>query len=35
VISFIAMVDDKAGVTLPPNKISACKTVNDLVALVC
>ena len=35
VITFIAMVDDKSGVELPPNKISACKTVDDLVALVC
>lgn len=35
VLSFIAMADDKAGVILPPNKISACKRVDDLVALVC
>jgi acyl carrier protein len=34
VISFMAMVDDKWGVTLAPNDIYACKKVDDLVALV-
>jgi acyl carrier protein len=34
VISFMGMVDDKWGVTLAPTKIQACKTVDDLAALV-
>jgi acyl carrier protein len=34
VISFMAMVDDKWGVTLAPKSISACKTVGDLAALL-
>jgi len=34
VISFIGMVDDKWGATLAPTKIRACKTVDDLAALV-
>jgi acyl carrier protein len=34
VISFMAMVDDKWGVTLAPKNINACKTVDDLAALL-
>jgi acyl carrier protein len=34
VISFMAMVDDKWGATLVPKNINACKTVDDLAALV-
>lgn len=34
VISFMAMVDDRWSVTLTPNDIYACKTVDELVALV-
>ena len=33
VVSFIAMVDDRLGTTLPPAEIAAAKTVDDLVAL--
>ncbi len=34
VISVMAMVDEKSGVTLDPKKIYACNTVDDLFALV-
>ena len=34
VISFMAMADDRWGVTLAPKNISACKTVDDLAALL-
>ena len=34
VMSFMAMVDDKWGMTLAPKSIYACKTVDDLAALV-
>jgi acyl carrier protein len=33
VLSFIAMVDEQAGVTVAPKAIVACQTVNDLFAL--
>lgn len=33
-VSFMAMVDEKFGLTLPAEKIAACKTVPELVALV-
>ena len=32
-IGFIAMLDDKLGITLSPGKIEHCKTVGDLLAL--
>jgi acyl carrier protein len=35
VMSLMAMVDDKYGVTLAPKDIYKCATVDDLVALVC
>jgi acyl carrier protein len=34
VLSLMAMVDDKWGVTLAPKDIYTCTTVDDLVALV-
>ena len=34
VISFMAVVDDKWGITLSPKKISGCKTIEDLLALL-
>lgn len=34
VISFIAMVDEEFGVTLSAEKLRACQTVDDLVALL-
>jgi acyl carrier protein len=34
VMSLMAMVDDKWGVTLAPKDIYKCATVDDLVALV-
>lgn len=34
VISVMAMVDEKLGITLDPKKIYACNTVDDLFALV-
>ena len=34
VISFMSMADDKCGVTLSPNKVNSCTTVNELVELV-
>ncbi|MEP6716757.1 MAG: acyl carrier protein [Terriglobia bacterium] len=34
VISFMAIADERWGVTLAPKNISACKTVDDLAALV-
>jgi len=34
VISFMSMADDRFGITLAPNAVNSCKTVNDLVALV-
>ena len=34
VISFMAMVDDRWGVILAPTNIYACRTVDDLAALV-
>ncbi len=33
VIGFVALLDDKLGITLPSGKIGGCKTVADLVAL--
>ena len=34
VISFMALADDKWGVTLAPTKIYACRTIDDLAALI-
>lgn len=34
VVSFIAMVDEKFSVTLSPQKISAAKSIQDLVVLL-
>jgi acyl carrier protein len=34
VVSFIALVDEHLGFTVPPARIVQCKTVDDLVALV-
>ena len=34
VIEIIAMADEKWGITLDPKKLLACKTVDDLAALV-
>ena len=34
VVSFIAMVDENFGVTLPAQKISDAKTVQDLIDLL-
>lgn len=33
-ISFIALVDEQFGITLPPDKIAKSKTVDDLIALL-
>jgi len=33
VLSFMALVDDKCGITLAPTNIVKCVTVNDLIAL--
>lgn len=33
-IGFIALVDEKFGITLPPDKIAKSKTVDDLIALL-
>ena len=35
VVSFMAMADDRCGVTLAPKAIYACNTVDDLLELVC
>jgi len=32
-ISFVALLDDKLGITLPAGKMEHCATVADLVAL--
>jgi len=34
VVSFIGMVDEQFGVTLSPQAIADCKTVNDLITLL-
>jgi acyl carrier protein len=34
VISFMAMADSEFGVTVSPKDIAACKTINDIAALV-
>lgn len=34
VVALIAMVDEKAGIPLPPNKISSSVTIHDLILLV-
>lgn len=34
VIGFMAIADDRCGVTLAPKRINSCKTVNDLIELV-
>lgn len=34
VISFMSMADERFGITLAPDKVNSCRTVNDLVALV-
>jgi acyl carrier protein len=33
-VSFIAMVDSRFGVTVPPRQLAKCRTVADLAALV-
>ena len=33
-IGFVALLDDKLGITLPSGKMEHCQTVSDLVALV-
>lgn len=33
-MSFVTMVDSKLGVTLSPDRVAECETVNDLVDLV-
>jgi len=33
VIGYMALVDERYGVTLSPEKVMACKTVNDLLDL--
>jgi acyl carrier protein len=35
IIELIAMVDEKSGKTLDPKSIYDCKTVSDLLAVVC
>ena len=34
IVQFIALADSAAGLTLAPEKIGACKTVNDLLTLL-
>jgi acyl carrier protein len=34
VISFIALADEKCGISLQPSKIANCKTIADLIALL-
>jgi acyl carrier protein len=34
VISFMAMADDRFGLSLAPTGINSCKTVDDLIALM-
>lgn len=34
VISFMALADEKCGVSLQPGRISTCQTVADLIALL-
>ncbi|WP_218080257.1 acyl carrier protein [Anthocerotibacter panamensis] len=34
VVGFIAMIDENFEITLPARKISNCRTVDDLVALL-
>ncbi len=34
VIGFLAMVDEKLGISLEPRKLAGCKTVNDLLGLL-
>lgn len=33
VLNFIALVDERCGIAVPPKQIVACKTVNDLYQL--
>jgi acyl carrier protein len=34
VVSFIALIDEHLEYTVPPKRLAACKTVDDLVSLV-
>lgn len=34
VIGFIGLVDEHFGVAIPPRRITECRTVNDLAALL-
>lgn len=34
IVGFIAMVDEKFGITLPGKSIQQCKSIPDLVALI-
>jgi acyl carrier protein len=34
IVGFIAMVDEKFGITLPGKAIQQCKSIPDLVALI-
>jgi len=34
VIGFLAMVDEKLGLTLEPRKLVACQTIDDLLGLL-
>jgi acyl carrier protein len=33
ILSVIAMVDEKLGVVIPPAKLTACETINDIIQL--
>jgi len=33
-VSFIALIDEHLEYTVPPKRLAACKTVDDLVSLV-
>jgi acyl carrier protein len=34
IVSFIALVDEHFGYTVPPRQLAQCKTVDDLVGLL-
>lgn len=34
VVNFLATVDEKFSVALPPKKVAACKTIDNLIALL-
>jgi len=34
VLSFLALVDERYGVTLPPKKLEDCRIVDDLISLI-